>query len=92
MTALARPLLFIATVSAATLLFPALLFPATSADSGKRAVEQATELWKSGDTDAAIAFLHKSLESSPSAEAYHLLGQMYFKAKKKPREVTVQIK
>ncbi|HJU61851.1 MAG TPA: tetratricopeptide repeat protein, partial [Candidatus Binatia bacterium] len=56
------------------------------ADSGKRAVEHATELLRSGDVDGAIASLQKSTESNDSAEAYHLLGQIYFKAKKKPRE------
>ena len=40
------------------------------------------ELWKAGDADAAIAFLQKVTESGGTAEAYHLLGQIYFKAKK----------
>ena len=60
---------------------------ATSADSGKRAVEQASALFKAGDSDAAIAALQKATESGvASAEAYHLLGQIYLKGKKKPHE------
>src|SRR5262249_60296618 len=60
---------------------------ATSASAEKRAIEQASELFKAGDPDAAIAALHKAIESgSSSAEAYHLLGQIYFKGKKKPHE------
>ena len=68
------------------LLFPGPLRPATPFDPSKRAVEQATELWRSGDADGAIASLQKSTEAGGSAEAYHLLGQIYFKAKKQPRE------
>src|SRR6476620_11804970 len=75
-----------AIVMGGLLLFPGLLRAASPSDPSKHAVEHATELWKSGDADAAIAFLDKSVESVPSAEAYHLLGQLYFKAKKKPRE------
>ena len=75
-----------AIVILAGLLLPRTFAAAASADPGNRAVEQATALWRSGDADAAIASLQKSTESNASAEAYHLLGQIYFKAKKKPRE------
>ena len=69
------------------LLPPSLAHAATAADSGKRAIEQASELFKAGDPDAAIATLHKTTESgTSSAEAYHLLGQIYLKGKKKPQE------
>ena len=85
MTAPARPLLVLAILIVSGLLLAQTLSAATSA-SDKRAVEQATELWKAGDADAAIAFLQKLTESGGTAEAYHLLGQIYFKAKKKPRE------
>ena len=86
MTAPARPLLLMAIIIGGVLLFPGPLRAATPSDPNKRAVEHATELWRSGDADAAIAFLEKSTEAGGSAEAYHLLGQIYFKAKKKPRE------
>ena len=56
-------------------------FSTYATPSIKRAVEQATELWRSGDADGAIASLQKSTEAGGSAEAYHLLGQIYFKAK-----------
>jgi tetratricopeptide (TPR) repeat protein len=86
LTAPARPLLLIAISIVGALLLPGLLPAATSSDSSKHAVEHATELWKAGDADAAIAYLQKSTESNPSPEAYHLLGKLYFKAKKRPRE------
>ena len=56
-----------AIVTVGMLLPPGLVHAVTPVDSGKRAVEQATELWKSGDADAAIAFLQKATESGASA-------------------------
>jgi cytochrome c-type biogenesis protein CcmH/NrfG len=60
---------------------------ATPVESSKRAVEQASDLFQAGDVDGAIAMLNKTTELNPSsAEAYHLLGRIYFQGKKKPRE------
>jgi tetratricopeptide (TPR) repeat protein len=83
----ARLLLIIAILVGLSELFLArTVLTASAGDSGKQAVERAADLWKSGDADAAIASLQKTTESGGPAEAYHLLGQIYFKAKKKPRE------
>ena len=69
------------------LFFPGGGSAAAPADSDRRAVEEATELFRAGEIDAAIVALRKTTESgSSSAEAYHLLGQMYFKGKKKPQD------
>ncbi len=86
MRASARPPILIAIGIVGALLLPDPLVCATPPDSTKRVVEHATELWNAGDPDAAIAYLQKSAESNPSAEVYHLLGQLYFKGKKRPRE------
>ena len=60
---------------------------AASTDSAKRSLERVSELFKAGDVDGAIVAANKELEGNPSsAETYHLLGQMYFKGKKRPHE------
>ncbi len=66
-----------------------LVHASSLSDSHKRPVERAAELFKSGDADGAIALLNKATELNPSnAEAYYLLGRVYFHGKKKPHEAT----
>src|SRR5512143_1185257 len=57
-------------------------------DTGKRAIEKAADLYKSGDLAGASEAARKAIELNPSsAEAHHLLGLVYFKEKKPAQAV-----
>ena len=86
MKALSRPLLIVLAGLSWGLVPPNPGHGASPQDPAKRSIERATDLYLSGDADGAIAVLHKAPELAGSAEAYHLLGQLYFKEKKKPHE------
>ena len=58
------------------------------ADTGKRVIEKAADLYKSGDLAGASEAARKAIELNPSsAEAHHLLGLVYFKEKKPAQAV-----
>ena len=56
-------------------------------DQARRSYDKAVALFREGDADGAIDALKKSLGQNPrQADAYHLLGLVYFKGKRNPDE------
>ena len=58
-----------------------------SSDSARRSYERGVTLFREGNADGAIEALKKALAQNPKlAEAYHVLGLVYFQNKRNPDE------
>ena len=58
-----------------------------SPDSARRSYERGVALFREGNADGAIEALKKALAQNPKlAEAYHVLGLIYFQSKRDPDE------
>jgi tetratricopeptide (TPR) repeat protein len=58
-----------------------------SSDSARRSYERGVTLFREGNADGAIEALKKALVQNPKlAEAYHVLGLVYFQSKRNPDE------
>ena len=67
--------------------------PASSSESARRNYERGVELFREGDADGAIEALKKAIAQNPrQAEAYHVLGLVYFQSKRNPDEAVQAFK
>jgi tetratricopeptide (TPR) repeat protein len=56
-----------------------------SSESARRSYERGVALFREGNADGAIEALKKALAQNPRlAEAYHVLGLVYFQSKRNP--------